>query len=54
MKLHLYGKLSARRGRKMGHLTALGNDAEGTVRHARLHWKGKLVALTRIELLFKP
>jgi 5-(carboxyamino)imidazole ribonucleotide synthase len=35
VKLHLYGKLAARRGRKMGHLTALGNDAEETVRRAR-------------------
>ena len=26
VKLHLYGKLSARPGRKMGHLTALGRD----------------------------
>jgi 5-(carboxyamino)imidazole ribonucleotide synthase len=35
VKLHLYGKLAPRRGRKMGHLTALGNDAEETVRRAR-------------------
>ena len=28
IKLHLYGKLSARPGRKMGHLTALARDAE--------------------------
>lgn len=28
IKLHLYGKLSARPGRKMGHLTALANDGE--------------------------
>jgi 5-(carboxyamino)imidazole ribonucleotide synthase len=26
VKLHLYGKLAARPGRKMGHLTALGTD----------------------------
>jgi 5-(carboxyamino)imidazole ribonucleotide synthase len=26
VKLHLYGKLSARAGRKMGHLTALAQD----------------------------
>ncbi len=36
VKLHLYGKLAARPGRKMGHLTALGNDAGETVRKARL------------------
>lgn len=35
VKLHLYGKLEARPGRKMGHLTALGNDAVGTVKRAR-------------------
>lgn len=35
IKLHLYGKLEARPGRKMGHLTALGEDAEATVRAAR-------------------
>ena len=35
IKLHLYGKLDARRGRKMGHLTALGDDADATVRAAR-------------------
>ena len=28
IKLHLYGKLSARKGRKMGHLTALHEDPE--------------------------
>jgi 5-(carboxyamino)imidazole ribonucleotide synthase len=28
VKLHLYGKLQPRAGRKMGHLTALGRDAE--------------------------
>lgn len=28
VKLHLYGKLEARRGRKMGHLTALRDDVE--------------------------
>jgi 5-(carboxyamino)imidazole ribonucleotide synthase len=28
VKLHLYGKLEARRGRKMGHLTALGDTPE--------------------------
>jgi 5-(carboxyamino)imidazole ribonucleotide synthase len=35
VKLHLYGKLKARPGRKMGHLTALGEDADATVRRAR-------------------
>lgn len=35
VKLHLYGKLEARPGRKMGHLTALGNDAPARVRAAR-------------------
>ncbi len=38
VKLHLYGKLEARPGRKMGHLTALANDAataEARVRAAR-------------------
>jgi 5-(carboxyamino)imidazole ribonucleotide synthase len=28
VKLHLYGKLEARVGRKMGHLTALGSTPE--------------------------
>jgi 5-(carboxyamino)imidazole ribonucleotide synthase len=31
VKLHLYGKVEARPGRKMGHLTALGTDAEAAV-----------------------
>jgi len=35
VKLHLYGKLEPRPGRKMGHLTALGERAEATVREAR-------------------
>jgi 5-(carboxyamino)imidazole ribonucleotide synthase len=35
VKLHLYGKLAPRPGRKMGHLTALGPDAEPIVRTAR-------------------
>ena len=34
-KLHLYGKLEARSGRKMGHLTALGEDALEVVKAAR-------------------
>jgi len=35
VKLHLYGKLEPRPGRKMGHLTALGESAESVVRAAR-------------------
>jgi 5-(carboxyamino)imidazole ribonucleotide synthase len=35
VKLHLYGKSNARPGRKMGHLTAMGEDAEAVVRRAR-------------------
>jgi 5-(carboxyamino)imidazole ribonucleotide synthase len=38
VKLHLYGKLAPRRGRKMGHLTALAataREAAEQVRHAR-------------------
>ena len=31
-KLHLYGKVDPRRGRKMGHLTATGETAEEAVR----------------------
>lgn len=34
VKLHLYGKLAARPGRKMGHLTALGTDVEAALREA--------------------
>ena len=40
VKLHLYGKLAARPGRKMGHLTALGKNAEENVRHARIALAG--------------
>ena len=32
IKLHLYGKLAARPGRKMGHLTALNSDVEAAYR----------------------
>ena len=32
VKLHLYGKLEPRPGRKMGHLTALNHDAEEAYR----------------------
>ena len=35
IKLHLYGKMDARAGRKMGHITALGENAADTVRRAR-------------------
>jgi 5-(carboxyamino)imidazole ribonucleotide synthase len=35
VKLHLYGKLEPRPGRKMGHLTALGPNASDVVRRAR-------------------
>lgn len=35
VKVHLYGKMEARTGRKMGHLTALGENAVETVRRAR-------------------
>jgi 5-(carboxyamino)imidazole ribonucleotide synthase len=35
VKLHLYGKMEPRPGRKMGHLTAFGSDASTTVRQAR-------------------
>jgi 5-(carboxyamino)imidazole ribonucleotide synthase len=42
VKLHLYGKLSPRPGRKMGHLTALGENAEETVRRARLALMGEV------------
>jgi 5-(carboxyamino)imidazole ribonucleotide synthase len=31
VKLHLYGKAEARIGRKMGHLTALGDSVEEAV-----------------------
>jgi 5-(carboxyamino)imidazole ribonucleotide synthase len=33
-KLHVYGK-SARKGRKMGHVTAIGEDAQQTLATAR-------------------
>ncbi|HYI97986.1 MAG TPA: 5-(carboxyamino)imidazole ribonucleotide synthase [Bryobacteraceae bacterium] len=35
VKLHLYGKMQPRPGRKMGHLTALGANASTLVRQAR-------------------
>jgi 5-(carboxyamino)imidazole ribonucleotide synthase len=35
VKVHLYGKLEPRPGRKMGHLTALGDDAENVVTKGR-------------------
>lgn len=42
VKLHLYGKMQPRSGRKMGHLTALGVDADSTVRRARAALKPTL------------
>jgi len=44
VKLHLYGKLEARNGRKMGHLTAMaatGRQAEAIARAARESLRGK-------------
>jgi 5-(carboxyamino)imidazole ribonucleotide synthase len=35
VKLHLYGKLEARPGRKMGHLTALADSVETAAELAR-------------------
>jgi 5-(carboxyamino)imidazole ribonucleotide synthase len=35
VKLHLYGKMQPRPGRKMGHLTAIGPDAKAIVCQAR-------------------
>ena len=35
VKLHLYGKLAARPGRKMGHLTAVGSSVEDALARAR-------------------
>jgi 5-(carboxyamino)imidazole ribonucleotide synthase len=43
VKLHLYGKFEARPGRKMGHLTALGENAEFRVRAARHALTARLV-----------
>jgi 5-(carboxyamino)imidazole ribonucleotide synthase len=34
VKLHLYGKAEARRGRKMGHLTALADTPDAAARLA--------------------
>jgi 5-(carboxyamino)imidazole ribonucleotide synthase len=34
VKLHLYGKLEPRKGRKMGHITALGKSPEDAARRA--------------------
>jgi len=42
VKLHLYGKASARPGRKMGHLTALADDVD-TARQLALTARAKLV-----------
>lgn len=35
LKLHLYGKMEPRKGRKMGHLTAMANSPENSVRIVR-------------------
>ena len=35
VKLHLYGKASPRKGRKMGHLTATGATVEEAVQRVR-------------------
>ena len=35
VKLHLYGKAEARRGRKMGHLVAFGANTEEAAQRAR-------------------
>ncbi len=43
--LHLYGKAESRPGRKMGHLTALGDDADQALGRAERAW----AALTRNE-----
>ncbi|HEX8360277.1 MAG TPA: 5-(carboxyamino)imidazole ribonucleotide synthase [Longimicrobium sp.] len=37
--LHLYGKAESRPGRKMGHLTALGDDADQALRRAQAAWE---------------
>lgn len=42
VKLHLYGKLSPRPGRKMGHITALGNSSE-EARDAAIRARGLLL-----------
>ena len=39
-KLHLYGKLEAPAGRKMGHLTAIGENALEVVKAARAALQG--------------
>ena len=49
VKLHLYGKLEARPGRKMGHLTALGADAGSIVRQAREALRCHEDQMVRIE-----
>jgi 5-(carboxyamino)imidazole ribonucleotide synthase len=45
VKLHLYGKLSPRKGRKMGHLTALAGEASEAV---------EIVTRARRRLTEKP
>jgi 5-(carboxyamino)imidazole ribonucleotide synthase len=36
--LHLYGKAESRPGRKMGHVTTLGDDADQALERARRAW----------------
>ena len=43
LKLHLYGKAEARPGRKMGHMTAFGDDGEDAARRV-IAARDKLVA----------
>jgi 5-(carboxyamino)imidazole ribonucleotide synthase len=39
VKLHLYGKLAPRPGRKMGHLTALSSNVEQALSDAELAFR---------------
>ena len=50
VKLHLYGKLEARAGRKMGHLTAMADSAESAVNQVKKARKN----LTGLEFSRKP
>jgi 5-(carboxyamino)imidazole ribonucleotide synthase len=51
-KLHLYGKREPRTGRKMGHFTVLGDDAETALRQA-LELRTALEALERAPSVVK-
>ena len=46
VKLHLYGKMEARPGRKMGHITALGENAESAALAAREALKERILPET--------